>query len=809
MSTDHIMLSNSQKKDILKKFREIDMHKELKILFEKMFPYDTSIYITHGRDEMGRDLIISKTTPIGTENTSIVVKMDKLSGSASDKSVNEIIMQINQCFQVPKSVNDQFNSLKTKDVYVLVFGEISNKVKDNLTANLKIHEGKIEYFDIEKILSFFTDYYPNIFLGASGLEALHTKYNELEKKMLKKNKFLKTSYIEPNLRIFKKSKKHLLAISNSSDTKKVGKTLNDNIFGERENIESLSKKIMHAEHRILVEGEAGSGKTIFVLKLTMHIIENAIKELDIKKSRDIEHIDIPIAIKATDLKNGKNLKDIIGEYYNESSTFLKTNLLIIDAIDEVSNDIKDEIIQEAEEYCNSQHISLMFTTRKSTEVKKKLYSYNNYELLPVETSQAINYIKSILGKNKILISSLLKGLEQLKHQIPLYPMSLSLLIEIAEKQHEIPASISELYKRYIEIALSQESDGEKIHVLFEPNIKKDFFESLAYEMYYLKNTTTIKKDEFDIFINEYIEKFPIITDKKAFISDLRRTSLIKIDESIIEFLHKSFLDYFISSYFNNRQTELYDEHKFDEIYQLYHTSLWEDVTYFYFGQRTRITKKEIDKIINNAPEENSNLLNHLSKFMIGKLIQYAWHTKSLDKEYAILSSVTNVLEMKNELSKFVEDEIGMKLPKIVGDIQMLHYIDEAFSSRFLVDEIKNVTKDLIDGKSTFDVNLFYFSTLFMIENATLLGDEFVEKCFNHIIAIADKPNKIPPEVSVPLINIISLFINNNKLKTTEENIKSLNVINKKLKKRYKELTIDYLSFKSKLDQHKISQLGKK
>jgi len=809
MPTSQIMLSNSQKKEILKKYREVDMHKELKILFEKMYPQDTSVYITHGKDEMGRDLIISKTTPIKIENTAIVVKMDKLSGSASDKAVQEIIMQINQCFQVPKSVNDQFDALETKDVFVFVFGEISNKVKDNLKASLRTHDGKIEYFDIEKILSFFTKHYPNVFLGASGLEALHAKYHELEEKMLRKNKFLKTSYIEPNLRIFKKSKKHLLSISKSSNTKKIGKTLNDNIFGERENIETISKKIMHSENRILIEGEAGSGKTIFVLKLTMHIIENAIKELDIKKHKDIEYINIPIAIKATDLKNGISITQIIDNYYNESSTFLKPNLLIIDAIDEVNNDIKDKIISEAEKYCNQHHISLLFTTRKSTEVKKKLTFYDNYELLPIETSQAINYIRSILGKNKILISSLLKGLEQLKHQIPLYPMSLSLLIEIAEKQHEIPASISELYKRYIEIALSQESDGEKIHVLFEPNIKKDFFESIAYEIYYLNNTTVVKIEEFDKFLDEYIEKFPVITDKEAFISDLRRTSLIKIDEFGVEFLHKSFLDYFISSYFNNRQTELYDEDKFDEIYKLYHTSLWEDVTYFYFGQRTRITKKEIDKIIHNAPKENTSLLNQLSKFMIGKLIQYAWHTKSSDKEYAILSSVTNILEMKNELGKFVEDEIGIKLPKIVGDIQMLHYIDEAYSSRFLVDEVKNITNDLINNKADFDINLFYFTTLFMLENSTLLGNDFVEKSFEYIINITDNHEKISPEVSVPLINIISLFINNNKIKTTEENIKSLNTINRKLKKKYKELTIDYLSFKNKLDQHRISQLGKK
>jgi hypothetical protein len=63
-----------------------------------MYPKDTSVYITHGRDEMDRNLIISEKKPIGIENTAVVVKMDKLSGSASDRPVQEVIMQINQCF---------------------------------------------------------------------------------------------------------------------------------------------------------------------------------------------------------------------------------------------------------------------------------------------------------------------------------------------------------------------------------------------------------------------------------------------------------------------------------------------------------------------------------------------------------------------------------------------------------------------------------------------------------------------------------------------------------------------------------------
>lgn len=43
MNENNVMLTNSQKKTILKSFREIDMHKELKILFENMYPKDTTV----------------------------------------------------------------------------------------------------------------------------------------------------------------------------------------------------------------------------------------------------------------------------------------------------------------------------------------------------------------------------------------------------------------------------------------------------------------------------------------------------------------------------------------------------------------------------------------------------------------------------------------------------------------------------------------------------------------------------------------------------------------------------------------------
>lgn len=229
----------------------------------------------------------------------------------------------------------------------------------------------------------------------------------------------------------------------------------------------------------------------------MHIIEETIHNINVSNKEELSDVKTPITIKATKLNNGKSLEDVINTYYEESTTSLIPNLLIIDGMDEVDNDTKEKIITQSELYCSKNKISLILTSRKSTEVKEKVQKYENYELLPFETSQAINYLKRILNKNQTLLGgALIKGLEQLKHQIPLYPMSLSLLIEIAQTQQEVPASISELYKRYIEVALNQYSDGEQINVLFEPTIKMSFFEDISYNLFYKKNLSVIKKKHF-------------------------------------------------------------------------------------------------------------------------------------------------------------------------------------------------------------------------------------------------------------------------------------------------------------------------
>lgn len=91
------LLSVSQKKEILRSMKETHMHKELAILFENMYDDKTKIHITHGPNEFGRDIIISKKEPLKEHNTACVIKMDKLSGNNMDKGILDIVGQVQQC----------------------------------------------------------------------------------------------------------------------------------------------------------------------------------------------------------------------------------------------------------------------------------------------------------------------------------------------------------------------------------------------------------------------------------------------------------------------------------------------------------------------------------------------------------------------------------------------------------------------------------------------------------------------------------------------------------------------------------------
>lgn len=822
-----VLLSTQQKKQILRDFREVDMHKELKVLFDNIFQDKAHNYITHGVNEFGRDLIISEIGALKNTNTSVVVKMDKLSGSATDKAVQEIRMQVDQCFNYDFPVKDAKDKLKTDYVYIIIFGEISTNANTNLDIALNQYNGRYEVLGISRMLEMFDEYYPGIFYGASGFESLNKKYDELEEQLSLKNKFLKNCYIEPNLKSYHKSKQELIALLGSTDSKKNGEAFASSVFGKKETLHNLMERLVSHRLNILVDGNAGSGKTVFGIKLVQAMIKHTISSLNLEKKKHHENIKAPILIKATDLKNGNihNLEDIVNSYYSESAIVIEPNLLIIDGLDEVSTIDRNKILERTKEYSNDKLCSLMITTRKNTTIKELLPNFISYELLEFESSQVINFIRKMLEGDDELIKSLLKGIDQLRNQIPMYPMSLALLIEIAQSHKEVPASISELYSRYMDIVINANSHDANITTMFEPYVKYEFLETLSYELFYKYGTSTVKRDVFDEFVAKYEDEHAHITSVESFMHEISRISILVISDTKVEFLHKSFLDYFIARHFNV-QSDCMLEEEHQQIYELYYSTLWEDVTFFYFGIKRKISKAQIDKIINSSPilksdelaqNEQLQLIDSLSKFQLGKLMQYAWHTSDSDKKYALTISTNESLALKKKMALFHKESLDMDLPTIVSDASMLHFVELTHTSVFIEAPIEEILCETIQYLNDCDKeqfkedktsqSLFYFSSLYVIVNATKMPILIVN---DYIKTLLKNEDKIPVKMSLPIFGLFSLFKNKKKILQDDtidiDDIKNLDVVHKKLRKKHYDLSNEVFAFRNKADMARIQGL---
>lgn len=793
-----IKLTETQRKIFLKSFSEREMQQELKVLFEKM--YKTSVYILQGTEEFGKDLIIKRDEPTGTRYISVVVKMGDISGAVKDMQLFIVKNQIEQSFKRDFYINDKIGLQKINEVFVVLFGVFSNNAQINIDIFLKDQHfsRQVQLFDINDMDKYFMQYYPEIFCGASGLEALMNKDKELDYLLFQKDKFLSKSFIEPNVKKFKRNGQKKLLISHLSNEQILTKTINESLFGVEESISSFAQKLLSKKEYVLIEGEAGSGKSVFSIKLVQEFIKIAINELPVnKKIENQPSIKVPILTKALSLVT-LSLEEVVKNYYQDSTYDFTPIIIIVDGLDEVTKQDRLDVITKSINFANKENLSLIFTCRKNYNIIDGLDNFLHYEILAFEINQAINYIKKLIVNNEILLESLIKGLKQIEHQIPLYPMALSLLVEIVKEHNEVPASISELYARYINLVLGEKDSSKGIEVLFEYKIKKNFLSELSYYLFFLSNETVIEYDCFYGFTEKYVTSHPHISSSNNFIDELKRSSLLKFEDNKVEFLHKSFLDYFVAEYFLSNRDELEDVGNFEQIYELYYVDFWNDVALFFFGIQTKVTKQVLDKIIKLGEEkrkESDSPLIAVDLFLLGRLMQYAWDSKSEAKELMIEYASGIILDVRSEILNLLIEKTGIeKLPTISSDFATLHLFDLSFSSLFLVREIEkfieynfNELKAKNEITDAGDNAIIYFSSIFVLTNYKIANKDFIERFFNDFLLIENKTKD--KETTIPLLKLFNFLIKKDVISVPSEIENKLEIEYKKLSKKFNDLII--------------------
>ena len=273
------------------------------------------------------------------------------------------------------------------------------------------------------------------------------------------------------------------------------------------------------------------------------------------------------------------------------------------------------------------------------------------------------------------------------------------------------------------------------------------------------------------------------------------------------------MEYFIAKYLYRKRDEIQN---FENIlHQSYYRPLWNEVVYFYYGQKREINNDEITRLLDYETDEIDDI--NFSKFLIGRLLQFAWHTESTIKKGAIEKGLTYINRAREESHNLLASDIKVTLPKIVTDAVIYQFFDYAYNSLWLYEEMKELLEDKIfqieekakRGKEldAEDLNNLYFSTLFAITYSQQLPQGYSERFIESLMNI--EPYILDKEKYILYLALFNSSNKSNKFELLDGTGKALDKLYRKLVNKFpliyeKLFRIKDDAFKAKVERNKLT-----
>lgn len=672
-------LSENTKGDILRGINEATLRGGVKELLQKMEP-SSYVEIYHGQDEYGKDLVMIRKSPFGDESVGIVVVRGNIR-TRSSGLIDKIKSQVEQCFLHPAFLKTVKGPVNISSVWVMVAGMLSKGANTRLTT--EIPRPNVNTYDLRWLVDNFTKYYPYVFFESRVSQYIEDKIKELEgEHIIVDKKWALTDYYVPQSigtldRMIEISPEAVFSI-----IKDVTST-------------SMLKSEIKPGKKLLIAGEPGVGKSTAMNKLAIDLLSDSLESATRKKP---EQLQIPLLIKARDFIEIKDLGQLLnklGPSEDIRSRFV-VNALIVDGLDEVPGELREELVDKAIGFADSLKAALLITSRKVDFVRRESLKLSKRELLPMEFGQAMTLFNRLV-KDKKKLFSLKEGLQKIAGQLSMTPLALLLLIELVEANKEIPASITLLYNKFFDIALGLEDRAQKgLELLFDPEIKRTFLEVLAFEKYFKENRDRISKEEFKQFIEDYAKGFDWDVDRlKIFVSEIERAGLLDRRDQV-SFAHATFLDYFIASRIYNIREDI--DGLNDYLADIYFDSWWHDVVFYYAGLKKFLAKEFIDNILESDKVVINDLTTNVAKVLMGRLLQAAWQTKPGIKEYGINKSLDFCGGVRDCFLGIAEKHYP-SMPLIYSDLYTMIICETAYGSMHLWNQEKKLIESYMESPS--------------------------------------------------------------------------------------------------------------
>ena len=174
-------IPSKQRADILCMMPETQLHSHLKRLIERTEP-QSSVEITHGPDEYGRDLVIRRPDSFGVDFVGVVVKRGDPTGKIAGRTagpVDQVVSQANQATAHPCRLRKiHLGTVNITSVWVAFFGNLTKNAAERVQA--EINAPNVRLFAIGELVDYFTESYPEVFFEGQVSDYLQDQILELE-----------------------------------------------------------------------------------------------------------------------------------------------------------------------------------------------------------------------------------------------------------------------------------------------------------------------------------------------------------------------------------------------------------------------------------------------------------------------------------------------------------------------------------------------------------------------------------------------------------------------------------------------------
>jgi hypothetical protein len=558
-----------------------------------------------GPAEAGKDAIFTEVDRFGL--TSVIAVQTKkgnlnLSATAS-KNIIAAITQLNTALATSITLLAPKQHVRPQKAYLCVSGRINDAARDHILK--EVSTPNITFLDADDLIPKIDESIPEVWLGIDV--SLIPYFDALRRLVEGAAAAGSAASSEGSTGVFSVA---------ASDAKFVALTLNRSVTRTRTehgqvsrytDIEEfpLTAAVGKKDRRILIIGEAGSGKSTGLLRIAYTMAKAGIADGGMYK--------VPVLLRSLEVheRQPSNLAEYCHLACQEltgrdSPCFTSDDLvsgrvvLLLDSLDELpTDDARSNVLSLVEDMLVSYPLVQVISTSRPyafTGRLPQLNHYAEYRISPISWNQANKILRAVKSGDRLTKNQsqeLLRKLEKI-HGIELNPLLVTVFAATTDiAKQDIPANITELFKKFTELMLGRWDEAKGLRQQYQAPLKDFVLTKLAFSMH-SQNRTSLSREDAESLVRRELLVRGHEEDAGTLLDEtFERSGLFRIVEDNVEFRHL-----LLQEFFAGRGIE-----SVDQVKQFVSQEWWKRALVFYFGdnpQRIDVLRESMSSILANA-----------------------------------------------------------------------------------------------------------------------------------------------------------------------------------------------------------------